>query len=191
MYSLIFDTETTSLTHPRIVQLAWQVYDDDELVSQHNHLIQPSGFVIPAEATAIHGITTEEAYEKGDCREEVIEFFVDDLNTLIRQDGVIVAHNMDFDKHVINTEANYGVDPNYCDPIIDGNHNNLVCTMKLSTDFCRIPAKQYGRYKWPTLTELHRKLFHCDFEGAHNALADVKACYKCYKALLNRGIIRL
>ena len=39
---------------------------------------------------------------------------------------------------------------------------------------------RYGRYKWPTLSELHVKLFGKDFEGAHGARADVGACAACY-----------
>ncbi len=52
------------------------------------------------------------------------------------------------------------------------------CTMQSTTDFCRLPGP-YG-YKWPTLNELHVKLFRESFSGAHRALVDVRACAKCY-----------
>lgn len=56
-------------------------------------------------------------------------------------------------------------------------HN--VCTMQRSTDFCAIPSNSpYGGYKWPKLAELHRKLFGCTFDGAHDALADIEAGQK-------------
>lgn len=45
--------------------------------------------------------------------------------------------------------------------------------------------------KWPTLTELHVKLFECEFEGAHDALDDVKAMVNCFFELKKRGIINI
>jgi hypothetical protein len=50
--------------------------------------------------------------------------------------------------------------------------------MESSVDYCKIESK-YG-YKWPKLSELHIKLFGEDFEGAHNALADIEATAKCF-----------
>lgn len=49
----------------------------------------------------------------------------------------------------------------------------------------------YGRFKWPKLIELHRKLFGTGFDDAHDALADVKACGKCFFEMKRRGIIKL
>ena len=56
-----------------------------------------------------------------------------------------------------------------------------------TTEYCQLPGK-YG-YKWPTLSELHIKLFGEDFEGGHDALEDVKACAKCLFELQNRQLI--
>jgi len=55
--------------------------------------------------------------------------------------------------------------------------------MQESTYFCKLPGKG-GRYKWPTLTELHIKLFGTKFEDAHDALADTTACAKCFFKLV-------
>ena len=58
-----------------------------------------------------------------------------------------------------------------------------------STNYCKIP--RFNReYKWPNLTELHKKLFDCDFENAHDALSDVKACAKCFFELKKQEIIK-
>ncbi|MHA7056780.1 hypothetical protein ACWGOQ_0006140 [Aquimarina sp. M1] len=53
-----------------------------------------------------------------------------------------------------------------------------LCTMLTSTNYCKISGN-YG-YKWPTLSELHIKLFGEDFEGAHDASADIMATEKCF-----------
>lgn len=42
------------------------------------------------------------------------------------------------------------------------------------------------RNKWPTLQELHTFLFGVGFEGAHDALVDVRACAKCYWEIQRR-----
>ena len=62
-----------------------------------------------------------------------------------------------------------------------------VCTMKSSTDFCKLPGK-YG-YKWPTLQELYKILFGEGFGNAHNSLSDIQATKKCYFKLKALGII--
>ncbi|RYY90346.1 MAG: 3'-5' exonuclease, partial [Chitinophagaceae bacterium] len=67
---LFFDTETTGLPRnwkapvtdlanwPRMVQLAWLLYDNKgTLVAQSDAIIKPEGFRIPTDAAAIHGIT--------------------------------------------------------------------------------------------------------------------------------------
>jgi hypothetical protein len=50
--------------------------------------------------------------------------------------------------------------------------------MEASTDFCKIQG--YYGYKWPKLSELHIKLFGEDFDGAHDALADIEATARCF-----------
>jgi DNA polymerase III epsilon subunit-like protein len=59
--------------------------------------------------------------------------------------------------------------------------------MQSSTDFCKIKGRR--GYKWPSLEELHILLFGDTFESAHSALADVRACAKCFFELKRRGVI--
>ena len=60
--------------------------------------------------------------------------------------------------------------------------------MQKSVKVCKIPFEGRGGYKWPKLTELHQHLFNEDFEGAHDALADVMATVKCYFNLIKQGV---
>ena len=62
-----------------------------------------------------------------------------------------------------------------------------LCTIKSLTNNHKIPGL-YG-YKWPTLSELHIKLFGVDFEDAHDALVDISITEKCFWELRNRGVI--
>ena len=93
---LIFDTETTGLPQnwkapltdfdnwPRLVQLAWQVHDDQgELVDVKNYIIKPEGFDIPFNASKIHGISTERALQEGMDLSEVLEIFMQELEKVL------------------------------------------------------------------------------------------------------------
>jgi hypothetical protein len=59
--------------------------------------------------------------------------------------------------------------------------------MRSTTDFCALPG--YYGYKWPTLQELHKKLFGRGFEDAHDAYIDVSVTVKCFFELKILGKI--
>jgi DNA polymerase III epsilon subunit-like protein len=85
---------------------------------------------------------------------------------------LLVAHNMQFDEKILGAELLRAGYPNVVDA------KNRRCTMQAATNYCRLPGP-YG-FKWPTLQELHLKLFNESFDGAHRALVDVRACARCY-----------
>ena len=93
----------------------------------------------------------------------------------------IVGHNIAFDKKIIGAEL---IRLGQKD-IMDSKES--ICTMEASTDYCKIPGS-YG-YKWPKLQELHKKLFGCEFEDAHNSMSDVAATLKCFKEMKKLGWI--
>jgi DNA polymerase-3 subunit epsilon len=185
---LFFDTETTGLPKnwkapvtdldnwPRLVQLAYLVYDfDGNLIHSCNEIIKPNGFTIPTESSKVHGITTDIANQRGSNIAEVFELF----SIHLRRAKVIVAHNMAYDEKIIGSELiRLGLDN-----ILDSKEK--ICTMISTVDLCKIDGP-YG-YKWPKLEELHRFLFNHDFEGAHDALADIQATAKCFWELTQKG----
>lgn len=189
---LFFDTETTGLPKdydapltdfdnwPRLVQLSWILTDSTGIEMRvKDYIIKPEGFNIPEKATKLHGITTDLAKSKGSLLQKVLEDFIADVEAA----DVIVGHNVEFDKKIVEAELLR------CKIDGTGLDKPTLCTMKLSTNYCRLPGK-YG-YKWPTLQELHNKLFEESFEDAHNSLNDIKATKKCFFELLERGIIRI
>lgn len=184
---LFFDTETTGLPkrvggmviQPRLVQLACLLTDStgNELDSYYA-IVRPEGYQIPYEAERIHGISTAKALAEGVSMEEAVHAFI----SLYDQCDALVAHNISFDKAVMRAEIDrlnaWGGRPSKKD----------IDTMKPTSAFVGIPSP-WGGYKWPKLAELHQKLFGKDFEGAHDALADVKACARCYFECVKRGIL--
>ncbi len=187
---LFFDTETTGLPRshkapasdlgnwPRVVQIAWLLTDASGTeVASAEHIVKPDGFVIPADSARIHGITTERALREGVALTGVLE----EVATAMRRSSLMVAHNMPFDEKVLGAEFLRAGYPNLVEPM------TRICTMQASTEFCRLPGA-YG-YKWPTLQQLHSRLFEAPFEGAHRALVDVRACARCFFELRRLGVI--
>ena len=187
---IFIDTETTGLPRrrnapysevgnwPRLVQLAWVLVDEGgKELSAVERIVKPDGFSIPDDAARIHGITTAMARQEGLLLVEVLAEFT----AALERSKTVIAHNVDYDRPVLEAEfIRAGM------KCLLGS-KELVCTKDSSTNFCALPGR-YG-YKWPTLDELHRKLFNSQMGAAHNALVDVRACMKCFFELERRGVI--
>ncbi len=178
---LFFDTETTGIPKnykapasdlknwPRLVQMAWLVADESgKEISSAEYIVKPDGFTIPAAAAKIHGITTERALQTGLEIKTVLDLAVSAINPA----AALIAHNVAYDEKIVGAELLRAGYPN----LVEGKPRK--CTMQSATRYCGI-AGPYG-YKWPTLQELYWKLFREEFAGAHSALADVRACARCY-----------
>jgi len=187
---LFFDTETTGLPRswsapvtdidnwPRLVQLAWVMYEESGVfVGAGDQIIKPDGFIIPPDASRVHGITTERAMNEGVPIRQVLETFRDKIG----ESSHIVAHNIDFDEKIIGAEFIRAEISH------EFSKKKKICTMKSTVNFCAIPSAR--GFKWPQLAELHRKLFGVAFEDAHNAAADIEATAKCFWELKKRGIL--
>ncbi|MFY0627491.1 MAG: DNA polymerase III subunit alpha [Reichenbachiella sp.] len=190
---LIFDTETTGLPKnynapledldnwPRLVQLAWQVHaNDGSLISAENFIVKPEGYTIPFNAQKIHGISTQRAEDEGYDLKEVLDTFSEDL----RKVKAVIGHNVEFDVNIVGAEYLRKVKENSLEDI------KAIDTKEESTDFVAIPGGRGGKFKWPTLTELHNKLFGVGFDDAHDAAYDVDATAKCFFGLLTEGVIK-
>lgn len=189
---LFLDTETTGLpldwkapigqldNWPRIVEIGWILTDKDgQEIESETIILKPDGFKIPADASAIHGITNEIASNKGQDRVAVLK----KISDLLSKATVLVAHNIDFDKKVVHAEfMRYNIKSSI-------HKIDKLCTKELTTDYCKLPGR-YG-YKWPTLEELYEKVFSTSLTASHSALGDVKACKDCFFELVNRGVIKL
>ena len=189
---LIYDTETTGLPNnwkaplsdsdnwPRMVQLAWQVHDKTgKLIEVKNYIIKPEGYEIPYSTVKVHRITTERALEQGVDLKTVLEEFQE----VVKQCDFVVGHNISFDLSIVGAELLRKGMSNFFEkfPSID--------TKEFGTDFCAIPNKKGGRYKWPTLGELYQKLFNEPIIEAHNAAADVEATTRCFLEMIRQEII--
>ncbi len=192
---LIFDTETTGLPKnwnapitdtdnwPRAIQIAWQLHDAMGNVIEHqDYLIKPEGFDIPYDAERIHGISTELADRDGISLQEVLEKF----NIALSKTKFVVGQNVGFDVNIMGAEfhrLNVGNDLQEL-PVLD------TCT-ETTAQLCQIPGGRGGKFKLPTLTELHKHLFGEGFGEAHNATADVEATTRCFFELVRQRVFTI
>lgn len=187
---LFFDTETTGKItdykasfkevekFPRITQFAWQVYNSEgKLFKSFQSLVKPDGWEVPKEEFFIkNNMSTERCELEGRPIKPMLEQFLIELNAC----KYLLAHNMNFDLPVTASEM-------YRLGFQAQNKPQKICTMQSTTDICRLPGP-YG-FKWPSLNELHKFLFGCDFEGAHDASDDVTATAKCFFELKKQNLL--
>ena len=187
---LIFDTETTGLPKrwdapitdtdnwPRCIQIAWQLHDAmGNLIEHQDYLVRPDGFTVPYDAEQIHGISTALAAQDGIVMQTVLEKF----NEALSKTKFIVGQNVGFDINIMGAEFyRYQVANSLQElPVLD------TCTEKTAL-LCQIPGGRGGKFKLPTLTELHQHLFNTPFAEAHNATADVEATTRCFLELVRK-----
>lgn len=187
---LIFDTETTGLPKrwdapitdtdnwPRCIQIAWQLHDSmGRLIEHQDYMVRPDGFNIPYDAERIHGISTDLALEQGISLAEALEKF----NIALSKSKFIVGQNVGFDVNIMGSEFHrHGLEtPLAAMKVLD------TCT-EITAEMLRLPGGRGGRFKLPTLTELHQYLFNEPFAEAHNATADVEATTRCFLELVKR-----
>jgi DNA polymerase III epsilon subunit-like protein len=193
---LILDTETNGLplsynfdpdnleNWPNILQLAWQIYDEDfDLVKEQSFLVKPNGLILNDEALELTHLTEQMLNDEGIDIKTVLNKLWYDISAA----KIIVAHNIEFDLNVIKSETlrnNMELWIPYRSSIPnDFDQLNTFCTMTQTAEFVGI--SRGDGFKYPSLMELYQKLFVSKFDNAHDALEDVKATALCLKELIN------
>lgn len=185
---LVFDTETTGFAKrktnkdpndfshfPHVIQLAFIRLDENfNEIETYNELIKPDNWEIPVEKFWIdHGYNTKESQRIGVPMPEALKHFCNAIDN----SKILIAHNMKFDHPIIGAEMmRYKTKP-------ENKNTEKICTMMSTIKFCNIPNKNRGGLKFPKLDELHVKLFGVSFDGAHDALEDVRATVRCFVEL--------
>jgi len=190
MKVLVFDTETTGLIPkksktladwPHIVQLSCIFIDLDKLDEMYvdNFIVNPE-VDIPIETSNIHGITNEIAKKEGIAIRDVLLR----MTAWLDEANVLVAHNLSFDKQIIEKELERMDYPNY----FNIREYEIYDTMKEGKNMCnivRMSKHGHGFIKYPKLIELYKYLFHpkedcLELTNAHNAIYDVLMTLRCY-----------
>lgn len=190
--ALFFDTETTGLPlfkepsehpdQPHIVQLAALLVDLNTRreIASMDVIVKPKGWTIPAEVSAIHGITQELAMDVGIPEETAVEMLLSLWAQRTR-----VAHNEPFDARIFRIACMRHA-PEFADPWKAG---KAECTQQLSTPILKLPptekmkAAGFNKNKSANLGEAYEFFTGRKLENAHSAMADTRACLDVYLAI--------
>lgn len=187
------DTETTGMlakghnagspAHPHICQLGAQLVADGRIVAEMNLLVRPLNWGIPAEATAVHGITTEMCMAYGLPIKSVITLAA----RLIQRADLVVCHNFPFDQMMVWTEM---IRCETAQELADFLAKPSFCTMEGATPILNLPptpkmiAAGFNKPKAPNLGEAYRFFTGREFVGAHDAQEDVRGCRAVHEGIL-------
>jgi DNA polymerase III epsilon subunit-like protein len=186
---LIFDVETTGLPRltrfrkyydprqssyydtSRMLSIAWIVLDEAyNVVGKANHIIKPDGFDVPMDSTMIHGITQDYAHENGAA---ILEVF-DDLRGSLEKVHTIVAHNIEFDIHVLKSELHRYAQTDVLRSL--DAKRDMYCTMHRGKEHFKLQ-------KLPKLKELYGMVYDEPMINPHDAFHDAWHCCKCFVAM--------
>lgn len=177
MKALILDTETTALIsnhsikldrQPEVIEFFGALTDltTGIRIGEYEQLIKPR-HAITNEITEITGITNE-MVAKSPCFSNV----ADAIRMRIEAAPVVIAHNMSFDKEVIDIEfERFGQKIKW---------PRVICTVEATLHFKGFRL---------SLSKLYDHLFSDTFKDAHRARSDTTALERCCIELYKRGVL--
>lgn len=178
---LFFDTETSGLNpkESEILQLSYIIVDGTTwniLKKVNFYFAYPEDeWRVSPRAIEVNHLTKEFLSKQIlTPRHEALTQFYADLQTC----QLAVAHNIEFDKSHVEVAAS-------TNKILRRTWPTTYCTMKETTDFCKIPFSNGGYgYKWPKLEELAKCLsVKYNKANLHNSLTDTRLTLECFKCL--------
>src|ERR1041385_17838 len=99
---LSYDTETTGLVEPRLVELGAVLLDDNGVErAVVSLLVRPDGFTVPPDATAVHGVSHGLATAAGVPTVVALST----LTNLWSRADARIAFNLEYDDGVIERES--------------------------------------------------------------------------------------
>jgi DNA polymerase III epsilon subunit-like protein len=177
MLALVFDTETTGLprcsaaalsVQPRLIEFAGiLIGDDGEHVEEFETLIDPQQ-PLQEIITEITRLTDSDLRGKPLFQDAAAQ-----ITRMIERADLVVAHNLTFDKEVIEMEFARCQIPRPRWPA-------LMCTAE---------ETQHWKGHRMRLGDLYHMLFNETFNDAHRAMADTQALARVFVALRKAGHI--
>lgn len=168
----VFDTETTGIQPDttRIVSAHVSVLNPYGDVEDRTDWLIDCGIEIPAQATAVHGITTERMRAEGAPAADSVYELLTKIQAFLNAGIGVVAYNAAYDFTILDREAKrYGFDPlELPRPIIDP----------------LIIDKQVDKYRKGKRTlEAASAHYGVELTGAHDASADAIAAGRVAQAI--------
>ena len=95
-----------------------------------NYIVKPDNYVIPYNASKIHGISTEIAIQKGISIVDILDDFITDIN----KSKYIIGHNISFDNNILGCEM---LRYDMSNVLLE---KSFIDTKDVSTQYCAIPG---------------------------------------------------
>ena len=191
MKYFVIDCETTGLldfklaaddpSQPRLAGVTMIPVDEDLQLTDgttFSALIQPDGWEISPEITAINGLTTERCAAEG----VPIALALDAYSGFVNDGRIAVAYNAQFDLKQIRSELRRLNLPD----LFEETPN--ICAMRASKSLNveKAGAKKGG---FPKLSDVYRHFFKKELEGAHTSESDAMACLEVFRELVKIGAV--
>jgi DNA polymerase-3 subunit epsilon len=171
----VFDLETTGVDveTSRIVSAHVGVIDATGRSIEFTEWLADPGIEIPAQASAVHGITTERARAEGRAAPEVITEIIAAIRSIFERGLALTIYNAPYDLSLLNREAiRHGISPLLSPgPIVDP----LVIDKAVD---------QYRKGK--RTLEAAALFYDVDLTDAHDAGADAIAAGRVAQAIARR-----
>jgi DNA polymerase III alpha subunit (gram-positive type) len=145
----------------------YKIVDELELLIKPSRPINETSTVRRKNISLITGITNVMLVDAPSFAQ-----VVDKIRGTLEHAPLLIAHNLEFDKQMIEIEL-----------------QRLSRIISWPRGICTIEATSYLKGDRLKLEELHQYLFGQKFQGAHRAKQDVTALIRCCGELYKRGII--
>lgn len=195
---LCYDTETTGLPvfdlpsadprQPHMAQLAAVLFEEKsrEVVASIDVVVRPSGWIIPDDVSAIHGITTQRAMQVGVGEATALSLFDELWLTADKR----LAYNESFDARIMRIAYKRYRNDAEADTWKAG---PAICAARLATPIMNMAPTEAmvatGRRhaKMPKLSEAFEHFTGKPLENAHSAIVDVRAAMEVYFRIMDRA----
>lgn len=192
MNRLFCDTETTGLPkfgadnpadgegQPRMCQIAMVMLNPAlEVMHRYEGIIKPDGWIVPPDALAIHGLTTEICAERGVTVADALAVF----ETFHAVAEELIFFGPFFDQKIIRGEIRRN------DPAADDHYGQrpVVDVMRALLGHTKMPKAKGAGFKLPKLGEATKIILQREHVRAHDAMADVEATIDLWRWLDARG----
>jgi DNA polymerase-3 subunit epsilon len=171
----VFDLETTGIDveTSRIVTATVAVLDAEGAVQERVDWLVNPGIEIPAPATAVHGITTDQAIQDGRAPVECVAEIVATLRGHLDRGIPLVAYNAPYDLTLLNRESmRHGIPP-------------LLSPAPVIDPF--VMDKALDRYRKGKRTlEVTSQFYGVILDGAHDSGADAVAAGRVAQAIARK-----
>ncbi len=191
MLFLLFDTSSNgkpadykasvrdTANWPRMTHLAWNLMNDKgQIIKSANDLIKPKGYELNEGMAERHRLTKSAITKEGKDLKVCVEAFMQ----IVPEADMVFAHNLALNQGIVGAESDRS-------GVIDRlSSADAYCLMQETTYYCALPGRR-GKYKWPSLPELHQRIFGKSYQNAGHAEADLNALGRCFIVLYKTKVL--